>query len=218
MTQRLPFYLSVSLLAHLAVLLTWHGVPVTPPNLTEPGSLQIALVHAAQQASSIIAAVVPAPHAPSLRHTSTAAHSTIRTHRRHNARLAAATPITAQTTPTAVHATNGAPTTQLITSNLSADSEAHLQNALRFAFNSYFSYPAIALRHGWAGVVKLSLRLEPDGRLSEIRLIQSSGHSALDAAALATAQRIPPLHEVMTWLQGNSHVILLPVEYRLIDG
>ena len=36
--------------------------------------------------------------------------------------------------------------------------------------------------------------------------------------AVASAQRIPPQRDAIAWLQGMAHVILLPVEYRLIDG
>ncbi len=218
MTQRLPLYLSASLLAHMAVLLAWHAAPLAPPNPAEPG-LQVSLVHTVQRVTANIAAAVPAPHAPLKQHTTRSARPSAQT--RHGRRPHHTT-VTMTTPPvvaaTATNDTAGMPTVQTHAPNLTADTDAHIQNALRIAFNSYFSYPAIALRHGWAGVVKLSLRLEPDGHLSDIRLIQSSGHSALDAAALATAQRIPPLHEAVTWLRGNSHVILLPVEYRLIDG
>jgi protein TonB len=215
MTQRLPLYVTASLLAHLALLLVWHAESVAPIALSEPG-LQISLVQAVRQ----LAEKMPDPGTASTPHTSTTRSPPVKARHTHRLRQPPASIPASLLTASAAAATDVAttPTGQTPTPKLSDDTAARLQAEMRIAFNRYFNYPAMALRHGWKGVVKISLRLEPDGHLSEVRLIQSSGHSALDAAAVASAQRIPPLLDAVAWLQGNSHVILLPVEYRLIDG
>jgi len=220
MTQRLPRYVAVSLLAHIAVLLVWRTTPMSPSTQTERG-LQVSLVQAVQQASSDPAAKVHTPVKASAQHNTAPARVLVRARHAPRPRPTPASMLTPPVTATTAALTDvaTAPARQTHGPMLSADTTARLQTELHLAFKRYFSsYPAMAKRHSWEGVVKLSLRVEPDGRLSNVHLIQSSGHSSLDAAALATAQRIPPLLEAVTWLQGNSHVIQLPVEYRLNDG
>lgn len=95
---------------------------------------------------------------------------------------------------------------------------AWLQTRLLDAFASHFDYPMLARRHGWEGQVKVALRIEPDGRVSHLHLAQSSGHTGLDEAALASARRIELLDDVATRLHGGYLDMVLPIEYRLIGG
>lgn len=219
MTQRLPLYLSASLLAHVAVLLVWNAGAV-PPRPSAAHDLQVSLIQTARQISSTLANTVQRVDTPSAQRNSAPIRKPAMVRNTPEPRHTTAEKNlpTMISTPAASTITSTAPIPRTHDASLSADLSAHLRSELRIAFKSYFSYPTLAQRHGWEGVVQLSLRLEADGRLSEVRLVRSSGHSALDADALATAQRIPPLREAVTWLQGNSQVIQLPVEYRLIDG
>lgn len=50
------------------------------------------------------------------------------------------------------------------------------------------SYPAIAKRRIWQGSVKLKLQLSSDGSVEQVTLLDSSGHDALDDAALEGAK------------------------------
>ncbi|WP_198376565.1 TonB family protein, partial [Neoroseomonas rubea] len=50
-------------------------------------------------------------------------------------------------------------------------------------------YPADSRRRGEEGVVRLSLAIGADGRVAEANVAASSGHPALDAAAIAAARR-----------------------------
>lgn len=50
-------------------------------------------------------------------------------------------------------------------------------------------YPAIAQRRGWEGSVLLKLQLAPDGHAENVTIERSSGHSALDEAAIANAKQ-----------------------------
>jgi periplasmic protein TonB len=49
--------------------------------------------------------------------------------------------------------------------------------------NTYFSgsdYPKEALRHGWEGAVVADITVGPEGRVSDCKIAQSSGHQLLD--------------------------------------
>lgn len=91
-----------------------------------------------------------------------------------------------------------------------------LRSRLLSAFANYFDYPLLARRRGLEGQVKLTLRIEPDGRISHLQVAQSSGYAALDEAALASARRIEQLTDVTLRLHGISLDMILPIEYRLL--
>lgn len=93
-----------------------------------------------------------------------------------------------------------------------------LQEQLRNALVAYFAYPMLARRNGWQGEVWIGLRVEADGRLSHIRLTQSSGYRLLDNAALTSLNHVNALPDAAGWLQGRYFDMVLPIEYRLIDG
>jgi TonB family protein len=81
--------------------------------------------------------------------------------------------------------------------------EAHLEKAgaIKDSQNPYYLtfstpwlaqkatilYPAYALERGLTGVAKLELRVDAEGKLIEKSVIESSGHTILDNAALAAA-------------------------------
>ena len=95
---------------------------------------------------------------------------------------------------------------------------AQLRGRLQNALVAHFNYPLIARRRGWEGVVRVGLRVEPDGQLSGLRVIDSSGHALLDRAALDSLQQVGRLPDVMDWMQGRRLDMVLPVRYRLIDS
>lgn len=97
---------------------------------------------------------------------------------------------------------------------LAARVQARLQQALR----SSFYYPRIARHRGWEGSVEVGLRVEADGNLSGVRILRTSGFAILDRAALASVGRIERLPEIVNWLGGRHIDMVLPVQYRLIDG
>ena len=94
----------------------------------------------------------------------------------------------------------------------------HLQSLLRATFEAHFVYPSLARRQGWQGRVQIALRVEADGRFSELRVVQSSGHASLDHDALQTLQRIGQLAEARLWLDGRAMRVELPVIYRLLES
>ena len=95
---------------------------------------------------------------------------------------------------------------------------SRLAGQLRDALAPYFAYPLMARRNGWQGQVRVGLRVEADGRLSHVRIAQSSGYRLLDSAALATLNHISAVPRAAGWLEGRHFDMVLPIDYRLIDG
>ena len=89
--------------------------------------------------------------------------------------------------------------------------------AVYSALRASFSYPRRARLRGWEGTVIISLRILPDGHLSDIRVADSSGISVLDRAALRSLSGIS-LPQVVVWMNGREIDMLIPVEYRLTDS
>ena len=89
---------------------------------------------------------------------------------------------------------------------------------LRRMFSANFTYPPLARRRGWEGEVRLGLRLEPDGRLTHIHIVKSSGFAILDKSALKTARGLGLAPAAARWLHGEWFDMILPVRYQLNDG
>jgi len=102
--------------------------------------------------------------------------------------------------------------------SLSQQQVARITAHLNQEFNQYFSYPRLAQRNGWQGMVKLGLRIESNGQLSHIRLLSTSGFPVLDQAALNTLNRISTLQDVDIWLNGLHFDTVLPIQYKLVDS
>jgi protein TonB len=75
-------------------------------------------------------------------------------------------------------------------------------------------YPAMARERRWQGEVQLRVRILADGTAGEIRLERSSGHEALDEAAMESVQhwRFVPAKEgdkaVDSWA-------IIPIAFKL---
>ncbi len=95
---------------------------------------------------------------------------------------------------------------------------SRLAGQLRDALAPYFAYPMMARRNGWQGQVRVGLRVEADGHLSHVHIAHSSGYRLLDSAALATLNHISAVPQAAGWLEGRHFDMVLPIDYRLIDG
>lgn len=71
-------------------------------------------------------------------------------------------------------------------------------------------YPALALNQGWEGKLKLQIQLSPEGQVETVQVLDSSGYSVLDEAAVRAARtwRFPS-----TWASSFT----VPVEF-VIEG
>jgi len=103
------------------------------------------------------------------------------------------------------------------TTATTSSTDTLLQHKLNQAFAPYFQYPRLARKRGWQGTVELGLHVSSSGKLSNIRIMQSSGYRVLDLAAIKSLQQLGTLPEAGNWLtQGYSSVF--PIRYELIDG
>ena len=75
-------------------------------------------------------------------------------------------------------------------------------------------YPAQAKWHRWQGKVVVQAVIHEDGRISDVEVIDSSGHDTLDLDAVALLERISPV-QLQYPLDQSSIVIRIPIGYRL---
>jgi pilus assembly protein CpaC len=75
-------------------------------------------------------------------------------------------------------------------------------------------YPQDAKNAGWQGTTKLSLNINYDGTLKEVKLLQSSGYSILDQAALETVYRQAPYPTLPEEVNQDELRIEIPVAFR----
>lgn len=97
------------------------------------------------------------------------------------------------------------------------ETDHHVRNSIMELITRKLTYPAIARRKGWQGIVKLELHIEADGSISNLQLDETSGYSILDKAAMQCLQ-FASLPGAARWLQGRTIDIVVPVEYRLVDS
>jgi protein TonB len=95
--------------------------------------------------------------------------------------------------------------------------EAELQGQLRRALLPYFHYPLLARRRGWEGIVRVGVRIEANGALTGLHLVESCPHTVLNRAAVDSLKRVARLPTAGTWLGGGHFDMILPIEYRLTD-
>jgi protein TonB len=95
--------------------------------------------------------------------------------------------------------------------------ERQLRTSVLELIAKQLKYPAIARRKGWQGIVQLELHIEPDGRISRLRIDRTSGYPVLDNAA-AKALQFASLPQARQWLGGQAVDLIIPVEYRLLEG
>lgn len=161
-------------------------------------------VAAPRQASTLTAALEslsapPAAPATAISSTQTESDDT----------SAATAATAADTTPVAVVKSAGSEQRQL-------HQRRQLHTQLMLAFKPHFYYPRLAIRRGWQGHVTLGLQIEASGRLQNITVINSSGYSILDNAALASMRKVEQLPQASLLLNGDSMQLVLPVKFTLL--
>ncbi len=118
-----------------------------------------------------------------------------------------------QATATSAVTTSGSTNSQLTDVALND----YLDQKIRHALLPYFNYPLLARRHGWQGVVKVGLRVEANGHITRLRIINPSLYNALNQAAINSLSKVTDLSGVVALLAGSYFDIVLPIEYRLLD-
>ena len=75
-------------------------------------------------------------------------------------------------------------------------------------------YPAEAKWHRWQGNVVIQAIIHKNGDISDIQVVNSSGHDSLDHDAITLLARISPL-QLQYPLEQSSIVVRFPIGYRL---
>ncbi|MDN5942302.1 MAG: TonB family protein [Nitrospira sp.] len=89
-----------------------------------------------------------------------------------------------------------------------------LAESLRRRLAQIKRYPSTARLNGWEGKVVLRAVIRADGQLSEVKVHRSSGHEALDNAAMEAIRLVCPLHMTNT-IAAAEIAVLVPMVYSL---
>jgi len=81
---------------------------------------------------------------------------------------------------------------------------------IRDAIQGAIAYPATARRMGWEGNVVVAFQLLSDGSVRDVRVLQGSGHAALDRGAIDAVRNASPFPRSPVEAE-----IITPVVYRL---
>ena len=216
----LSHFLAVSLAVHAAALLlvrhetparNWLAGPVIVRLATLPGNpeesrpvtnMKAAAADKARQAAASHG-TLPAKHNPP---------------QRHPARIPAALPAAAENLPDTDTSTDPAEWQAAKVANPAREREQRLLDSLHAALMPHFSYPLMARRRGWEGIVRVGLRIEANGSLTRVHLVEPSPYDVLNTAAINSLSRLARLPNAGSWLQGRPVDLVLPVEYRLLEG
>ena len=223
----LAFWISVSLALHLVAAAAWLGTPTAPTSTAQARQLALRILDGEAQRQ-----VTDPGETPRQVMTEPVAQR-------------AETRATQRTVPTPVQTRQASqPTEQAVPREIpnepvarapapSAPSEPtaqaprvatevslalRLQTRLLELLATQLQYPALAQRRGWEGVVLMELRLEANGDISRLQVLESSGFPLLDRAATRGLQRVARLPQAHSWLRGEAFELVLPVHYRLIDS
>jgi len=81
---------------------------------------------------------------------------------------------------------------------------------IRDAIQRAISYPATARRMGWEGKVVVAFQLLSDGSVRDVRVVQGSGHAALDRGAIDAVRNSSPFPRSPVEAE-----VITPIVYRL---
>jgi len=220
MRNHFTWFLALSVAAHAIVLLAWTA-PV--PEAGNPG--QVLLLDVADrtgQLASLAAIDSKKEHSQALSKQPAPLPEPIYTARRTISKQ----PVKTNTETRDTHQADSPDTMETgATLNIAAssprpsreESDRHLRSSVLELVTQRLSYPAIARRKGWQGIVILALHIESDGFISDLQVNETSGYPALDQAAMKSLQ-LASIPGASQWLHGRSIDMLIPIEYRLLDS
>lgn len=81
---------------------------------------------------------------------------------------------------------------------------------IRDAIQHAIAYPATARKMGWEGKVVVAFQLLSDGSVRDVRIVQGSGHAALDRGAIDAVRNASPFPRSPVEAE-----VITPVVYRL---
>jgi protein TonB len=228
-THDIKWFLFLSVAAHAAFLAAWHLPAYTPGSsghVMQLSVIQRAGSNSAQAPAEITSRSAPVnavlPEQAIKPVTEPAGTATAKT--KMPAQQYKVPPSLPRASPaqiqSAAAATDTASTSATVASNpvlQQQETSRHLRNSVMNLISRKLTYPAIARRKGWQGVVKLELHIEADGAITRLQVGETSGYSILDKAAVQCLQ-LASIPDAARWLHGQAIDIVVPVEYRRVDS
>jgi protein TonB len=86
---------------------------------------------------------------------------------------------------------------------------------LSLALEKAKRYPTSSRTRREQGTVQVQFTIDRSGKILSSRVLKSSGHSDLDAEALAILQRAQPLPAPPVNMPGNEVALTLPIQFRI---
>ncbi|WP_275784257.1 energy transducer TonB [Pararhizobium gei] len=86
---------------------------------------------------------------------------------------------------------------------------------VRARLNRSFRFPAAAKRDGARGVVQVQFTVSSGGEAGSIRIVRSSGHPALDQAALEAVRRASPFPNIPESAGISSKAYTIPLQFGI---
>lgn len=121
-------------------------------------------------------------------------------------------------TPAAAPAPVAAPSAVLTEAGASGEAVDGLRGyrlALAGQARRFKRYPAQAMASGWTGTADVRVEVGVDGRPRAATVVKSSGHEALDKAAVAMIDAGALRTRVPDGLRGKAFAVVLPVVFDL---
>ncbi|MEE8555815.1 MAG: TonB family protein [bacterium] len=92
---------------------------------------------------------------------------------------------------------------------------AALVSSVRGRIDGAKRYPRLARRAGFEGRALLKFKILPDGRVADIRVLETSEFEILDKAAMRAVERAGPFQEEGRQIRGDYIEVILPVVFQL---
>ena len=115
-----------------------------------------------------------------------------------------------------------APTPPVVVPQLKAVDESRertlierYQQIISAKIKQHEEYPPVAKRRHWEGTTVVQLRLTPEGKVTDIAIVERSGHEILDEAAVKMIRKASPLPLPPEGLRGSDHTVFVPIKFRL---
>lgn len=125
-------------------------------------------------------------------------------------------PVAAPSVPAVPAAASAASTlTEGSASGEAVDGLRGYRLALASQARRFKRYPAQAMASGWTGTADVRVEVGSDGRPRAAQLVKSSGHEALDRAAIAMIDAGALRARVPDSLRGKAFAVVLPVVFDL---
>jgi len=106
--------------------------------------------------------------------------------------ISTSAPLPAQEIKTSVDAPPGKPSFTFRKKRLRTDADARLAAIVK-RIRRHQRYPGLARESGAEGAATVSFRVQPDGKLRDLRIKKTSGNAHLDDATLEAVRKATPL-------------------------